>query len=119
MQTIKKVFLTLFFLIIVVFYAHSQETTINNTTTVNSNKLSKKQRHKLIKELNLTREQKATWKVSKKEFKIKQESIKTNSGLTEKEKMEQLRILQRERMEKMRTILTPQQIKIFQREISK
>ena len=79
--------------------------------------LSKKQRHKVIKDLHLTKDQKALWKSSKSDFKARQKAIKSNSTLTPDQKKTQLQELKRERMEKMRTILTPEQLKTFQTEM--
>ena len=96
----------------IVSFARSTE--INNRSANHSAKLSKKQRHKLIKDLHLTKEQKLAWKASKKDFKVRQEAIKGNNALTEIQKKDQLRALHRERLEKMRSMLSPEQIKTFQ-----
>lgn len=79
--------------------------------------LNKKQRHKVIKDLHLTKEQKSMWRSSKADFKGKERSIKENGTLTSDQKKMQLQELKKERLEKMKTILTPDQLKTFQTEM--
>ena len=95
---------------------NAQDNSMKNASH-KSGKLTKKQRHKLVKDLHLTKAQKSTWKASKAEFKVKQQAIKNNAALTEIEKKEQLRSLHKERMENLKTLLTPEQLKIFQNDM--
>ena len=115
----KKTILILLCSVLLLSIGHAQTSAPNGSGKQRSGKLSKKQRHKLIKDLHLTAEQKATWKASKKDFKVKQQEIKGNSTLSDIQKKEELKTLRHERLEKMRGLLTPEQIKTFQRETNK
>ena len=80
-------------------------------------KMTKKERHKMVKDLHLTSAQKAQWKASKGAFKSRAQAIKSDASLTEVQKKEKLKELKMERMQKMKTILTPEQVEIFKRDM--
>ncbi len=80
-------------------------------------KMTKKERHKMVKDLHLTSAQKSQWKASKGEFKSRAQAIKSDASLTEDQKKEKLKELKMERMQKMKSILTPEQIEIFKKDM--
>jgi len=75
---------------------------------------SKSEKHKrMTEELNLSSEQSKELKVIHEEFKQNYRATKENQTLSAEEKKKQLRELQKERMKKMNTILTPEQQEKF------
>lgn len=80
-------------------------------------KMTRKERHKMVKDLHLTSTQKSQWKASKGEFKSKMLAIKSDATLTEVQKKEKLRELKMERFQKIKSILTPEQMEIFKKDM--
>lgn len=72
----------------------------------NDNKQSQKDR---LKELDLTKEQKAKVKEIRQAGKASKEAIENNTELNEADKKKQLRLLQREQAQKIQAILTEEQ----------
>ena len=68
----------------------------------------KHERHEMMKQLNLTKEQKAQMKAQHKEMKAKKEALKSQ-GLSADEMKQKQKALHEEQKSKMQTILTPEQ----------
>jgi periplasmic protein CpxP/Spy len=64
---------------------------------------------KMMKELNLSKDQQAQLKASHKEMKAKREALKAQDNITVKEMKEKKAALKAEQESKMATILTPEQ----------
>ena len=64
---------------------------------------------KMMKELNLTKEQKAQLKAGQKEMKAKHEALKAQDNITVKEMREKQAALRAEQKSRMDAILTPEQ----------
>jgi Spy/CpxP family protein refolding chaperone len=78
-----------------------------------NNKADKMSRKDRFKDLDLTREQRAKLKEINQSGKAAREAIENNTGLSEEEKKKQLRNHQREQMQKIQAILTPEQREKF------
>ncbi len=89
----------------------------NGSHRHHAGRMTKKERHKMIKDLHLTSAQKSQWKASKGEFKTRAQAIKSDASLTDVQRKEKLKELKMERMQKMKTILTPEQIEIFKKDM--
>lgn len=74
-----------------------------------ANKVDKADRKDLLKELDLTREQKIKLKEIRQANKEKKEAIESNGQLSEDEKKKQLRELQKEQAKSIQAILTDEQ----------
>ena len=74
------------------------------------NKLTQKDR---LKELNLTKEQKAKVKEIRQESKAAKEAIENNTLLSEEDKKKQLRELQKAQAQKVQAVLTEEQREKF------
>ncbi|MGH2647811.1 MAG: hypothetical protein ACRDE8_09605 [Ginsengibacter sp.] len=64
---------------------------------------------KMMKELNLSKEQRSQMKELHQSMKQQKETISNDSNLTDAEKQTKLRTLKKEQREKMESILTPEQ----------
>ena len=64
---------------------------------------------KMMKELNLTKEQKSQMKAQHQEMKAKRDALKAQDNITVKEMREKQEALKAEQKTKMETILTPEQ----------
>lgn len=69
----------------------------------------KEAKKKLKHELNLTREQAKELKGANQDFKDKAHAIKDDDNLTKEQKREKMQSLQKEKNDKFKTILTPEQ----------
>ena len=72
-------------------------------------KMNRSDRRDLIKDLDLTREQKMKLKEIRQSNKTKKEAIENNSQLSDREKKDQLRSLQKEQAQNIQAILTDEQ----------
>ncbi len=79
-----------------------------NATTV-KNKNDKQSQKDRLKDLDLTREQKAKVKEIRQAGKAAKDAIENNADLAEADKKKQLRNLQREQAQKIQAILTEEQ----------
>ncbi len=77
------------------------------------NKTDKGSRKDMIKELDLTKEQKGKLKEIRQANMAKKEAIENNSQLSEDEKKKQLRDLQKEQAQNIQAVLTDQQKEKF------
>ncbi len=77
------------------------------------NKVDKQSRRERMKNLDLTREQRAKLKELMQANKVAKEAIENNTQLSDQEKKKQLRDLQRQQAQKIQAILTPEQIEKF------
>ena len=66
-------------------------------------------RKQAMKDLNLTKAQKKDLKAANMEFKNKMQAVKNDASLSKQEKKIQLQSIKKEKMDKMSTILTPDQ----------
>jgi Spy/CpxP family protein refolding chaperone len=94
------------FTLILVGFGFASQAQQDPSTKQESKKESKK---KIKDELNLTKEQSKELKTINKDFKDKAGSIKANQALSTEQRKEQLAKLHKEKMDKMNTILTPEQ----------
>ena len=78
-----------------------------------NNKQNKEGRKERMKELNLTKEQKGKMKEIMQSGKAGKDAIQNNTRLSDQEKKKQLRKLQKEQMQKIQAILTPEQREKF------
>jgi len=90
--------------------------TASAQTERNTGAKSKMERHsarnekgKMLKELDLSKEQKAQLKVQHKEMKAKREALKTQDNITVKEMREKQAALKAEQKSKMESLLTAEQ----------
>ena len=81
--------------------------------TTNDNKVDKQSRKERFKELDLTREQKGKMKEIMQANKAAKEAIENNTQLSDQDKKKQMRELQKEQMQKIQAILTPEQREKF------
>ena len=77
------------------------------------NTMDKSSRKDMLKELDLTREQKIKLKDIRQANMVKKEAIENNSQLSESEKKTQLRGLQKEQAQNIQAILTDEQKEKF------
>lgn len=82
-------------------------------TIVSENVKDRQSIKKKMKDLDLTREQKIKLKEIIQANKSAKEAIENNKLLTEPEKKKQLRTLQKEQLQKIQAILTPEQREKF------
>jgi Spy/CpxP family protein refolding chaperone len=82
-------------------------------TTGTDNKGNKQSRKERFRELDLTREQKGKMKEIMQSGKAAKEAIKDNAQLSELDKKKQMHELQKEQMQKIQAILTPEQLEKF------
>ena len=81
--------------------------------TTNDNKVDKQSRKERFKELDLTREQKGKVKEIMQANKAAKEAIENNTQLSDQDKKKQMREVQKEQMQKIQAILTPEQREKF------
>ena len=74
-----------------------------------SNKMDRSEKKDMLKELDLTKEQKIKLKEIRQENKSKKEMIENDSRLSETEKKSRLHALQKEQAQKIQAILTDEQ----------
>ena len=74
-----------------------------------SNKMDRSEKKDMLKELDLTKEQKIKLKEIRQENKSKKEMIENDSRLSETEKKTRLHALQKEQAQKIQAILTDEQ----------
>ena len=72
-------------------------------------KHNKKERKEMMKSLHLTKQQKAELKSFHKSTKQQREAIKSNTALSQEQKKEKVEQMQKERHDKLESILTPEQ----------
>ncbi len=82
-------------------------------TAGNDNKVDKQTRKDRFKELDLTREQKGKLKEIMQTNKAAKEAIENNAQLSDQDKKKQMRALQKDQMQKIQVILTPEQREKF------
>jgi Spy/CpxP family protein refolding chaperone len=82
-------------------------------TSTGENKADQSSRKDRMKELNLTREQMGKIKELRQSGKEAREAVENNDKLSAEEKKKQLRDLKKSQMQKMQTILTPEQFEKF------
>ena len=88
-----------------------QTDSVGNTPVENT--MDKSSRKDMLKELNLTREQKIKLKEIRQTNMAKKEAIENSSQLSESEKKTQLRGLQKEQAQNIQAILTDEQKEKF------
>jgi Spy/CpxP family protein refolding chaperone len=81
--------------------------------TGSNNKVDKQTRKERMRELDLTKEQKSKLKEIMQSGKAAKEAIKNDTKLSDEEKKKQNRALQKAQMQKIQTILTPEQLEKF------
>lgn len=89
---------------------------VTKTDTVSfspAGKNDQKSRKDMLKELDLTKEQRSKLKEIRRENMAKKEAIENNSQLTEQEKKKQLKDLQQEQAKNIQAILTDEQKEKF------
>jgi Spy/CpxP family protein refolding chaperone len=74
-----------------------------------SNEGKKHQRKEMMKALDLTKEQRAQMKDFHKSMKQQKENINSDNSLSQNQKQDKLKELHKSQMEKLNTILTPEQ----------
>jgi protein CpxP len=82
---------------------------VNPSQTSQSNKMQKNKKKEMMKELNLTKEQRGKMKEFHRSMKQKKEDIKNDKTLTAAQKKAKLKELHKEKKQKMNAILTPEQ----------
>lgn len=82
---------------------------INPSQNTRTNTMQKNKKRAMMKELNLTKEQKGQMKEFHRSMNQKKGSIKNDNNLSEAQKKDKMKELHKEQKEKMRTILTPEQ----------
>lgn len=82
-------------------------------TEVATVKADKQSRKELMKDLDLTREQRSKMKEIMQANKAAKDAIDNNSQLSEQEKKKQLRELKKDQAQKIQAILTPEQREKF------
>lgn len=81
----------------------------DSAQTTGNNKADKQTQKDRLKDLDLTKEQKAKVKEIRQSGKSAKEAIENNTDLSEADKKKQLRNLQREQAQKIQSILTEEQ----------
>jgi Spy/CpxP family protein refolding chaperone len=81
----------------------------NPSQATESNAGQKAKKKQMMKDLDLTKEQRGQMKEFHKSIKEKKETINNDPSLTEVQKKEKMKDLHKEQKEKMNTILTPEQ----------
>ena len=84
-----------------------RETTPSQNSATNS--IQKNKNREMMKELNLSKEQRDQMKELHQSMKQKKEDINNDKTLSESQKKAKMKELRREQKEKMNTILTPEQ----------
>ena len=82
---------------------------VNPSQTSQSNTMQKNKKKEMMKELNLTKEQRGQMKEFHQSMKQKKEDINNDQTLTEAQKKAKMKELHKEQKEKMNAILTPEQ----------
>lgn len=82
---------------------------VNPAQTSHSKTANKKKKKEMMKELNLSKEQRAQIKELNRSIKEKKAAIKSDQSLREDQKQSKLKELHKEKEEKMDNILTPEQ----------
>lgn len=100
----KKIFVFIAIMACTISLTHAQDSTGNHKAKMEKMK-------KMRSELNLTSEQKAVVKEQNAAFKEKAVSIKDDKSLGKKEKRQKMMDLQKERNDKMSTVLSEDQMK--------
>ena len=105
----KKLLALSFAAVIISSAAFAQtERTVDSKPRTERHK-GKHDKDKMMKELNLTTEQKAQMKAQHQEMKAKREALKAQDNITVKEMREKQEALKAEQKSKMETILTAEQ----------
>jgi Spy/CpxP family protein refolding chaperone len=91
--------------------------TDSTQTAVSDNKVDKQSRKERFKELDLTKEQKGKLKEIMQSGKAAKDDIENNTQLSEQDKKKQLRELQKDQMQKIQSILTPEQQEKFNQQL--
>lgn len=79
------------------------------TTAATDKSIDKQSRRDLLKDLDLTKEQRSKLKEIRQANQATKEAIENNTKLSEEEKKKQLRALQKEQAQKIQSILTEEQ----------
>lgn len=74
-----------------------------------SDSIQKNKKKEMMKELDLTKEQRSQMKEFHQSIKLKKETINNDQTLTQEQKQIKLKELHKEQKEKLNTILTPEQ----------
>jgi Spy/CpxP family protein refolding chaperone len=82
---------------------------VNPSQTSESNTMKKHKKKEMMKELNLTKEQRGQMKEFHRSMKQKKENINDDQTLTDAQKKAKMEELHKEQKQKMNTILTPEQ----------
>ena len=105
----KKLIALSFAAAILTFTTSAQtERTVDNKAKMERHK-GKHDKDKMMKELNLTKEQKAQLKAQHQDMKVKREALKAQDNITVKEMREKQQVLKAEQKSKMDGILTAEQ----------
>lgn len=105
----KKLFALAFAASIFNFAATAQTERVMVPGEKHQRHAGKEEKMKMMKELNLTKEQKAQLKAGHKEMKAKHEALKAQDNITVKEMKERRAALKAEQRSRMDAILTPDQ----------
>ena len=106
----KKLLAVVFILYFFVSNAIAQvKREVNPSQNSQSNMVQKNKKKAMMKELNLTKEQRAQMKEFKQSMKQRKADITNDKTLTQEQKQAKLKELHKEKKEKMNSILTPEQ----------
>ena len=108
----KKILVVLTILSGLFFTAAAQDKPVANMQNVNNKhalKQGKEDRKKMMKEMNLSKQQKMQMKAFKKANKGKMEALKNDKNQSDQQRKQSIMQLRKEQQEKIGTILTPEQ----------
>ena len=106
----KKLLTVVFILYFFISNAIAQvKREVNPSQNSQSNMVQKNKKKAMMKELNLTKEQRGQMKEFKQSMKQKKADITNDKTLTQEQKQAKLKELHKEKKEKMNSILTPEQ----------
>ena len=106
----KKLLAVVFILYFFVSNAIAQvKREVNPSQNSQSNMVQKNKKKAMMKELNLTKEQRGQMKEFKRSMKQKKADITNDKTLSQEQKQAKLKELHKEKKEKMNSILTPEQ----------
>ena len=105
----KKYLASLISFALIILSARAQVQRETNPSQNTATVTQKKNKKAIIKELNLSREQRSQMKDFRQSAKQKKEEIDNDTSLTDAQKQDKLRHLRMEQKEKINTILTPVQ----------
>jgi periplasmic protein CpxP/Spy len=82
---------------------------VNPSQAVQADTTKKNKKKEMMRELNLTKEQRGQMKESHQSMKQKKEEVNNDNTLTEAQKKDKMKALHKEQKQKMNAILTPEQ----------